>query len=105
MQTVEIDVDYYIELLENRREFCKQRLGWDCPDCVWDCLVQSIKDSGISKDYSHPKYVVDNLLINADYGDFDSYKKENETDEEFIKRVEDDVMAIFPDERIVIYSL
>ena len=133
MNTIEILMDDYISMLEDRKEFVEEKFGWRVmPDCVWNYLVQLIEDCGIGKpEHASPSYVVDNAVVNGDWGDFDEYKhtkkvcvecdadfddycpdcdceeseEREETDEEFIERVEDDVMAIFPDERIVIYSI
>jgi hypothetical protein len=50
-------------------------------------------------------YLVDNLIVNGDYGDFDSYMRDNETEEEFIERIKDKVLFYSEKERFVCYSL
>ena len=52
-----------------------------------------------------PMAVIDNVIINGSYGDFDDFKDENESDEDFIAREEDNCYRIFPEERFIIYSL
>lgn len=74
------------------------------PDLVWRVIDESI-DEKIGFTGYDPAVVVDNIAINGDYGDFDDYKNDDETDEEFIERVEDSCYQIFPDERFVIFSL
>ena len=74
------------------------------PDLVWRVIDESI-DEKIGFTGYDPAIVVDNIAINGDYGDFDDYKNDDETDEEFIERVEDSCYQIFPEERFVIFSL
>ena len=54
---------------------------------------------------NRPDIVVDNAIINGDWGDFDDYKQKFETDEDFIKRVADNVFYLNKDERIVCFSI
>lgn len=105
--TVEIDMDIYLDLLDNRRKFCEEKYDWTCPNCVWDYVVDLIEQCGIDKRFSDPKYVVDNLIVNGDYGSIDNYKDEDETDEQYIERVKDnlDFIEYFPEDRIVLFSL
>ena len=49
--------------------------------------------------------VVDNIAVNGDYGDFDDYKKDGESDEDFIDRAEGEALRVFPEERFVIYNI
>ena len=54
---------------------------------------------------TNPSYVVDNVIVNGDFGLFDEYKQEHETDDDFISRVEVEAFYINKDERIVCFSL
>ena len=74
---IEMDIEDYIYLLDNRRNFVENR----------------------------PDIVVDNAIINGDWGDFDDYKQKFETDEDFIKRVADNVFYLNKDERVVCFSI
>lgn len=95
--TIELDVEEYINLLQDR----KDSVSWDCPDCLWEYFLDLIRECGVDPKNASPSYVVDNFLINEDWGEFDNYKQENETDEEFIERMEDKAIAIFPEERVI----
>lgn len=107
MKTIEIDVDVYIDLLNERRTYCEVHFGWNCPDCVWDYVMDLIKEIGVPPEGSDPKYIVDNLIVNGDYGDIDNYKDENETDEQYVERMlkEEEIIEYFPEERIVLFGL
>lgn len=80
--------------------------GWwgELPDLVWNELMENVDEQLGFINFS-PMAVIDNVLVNGSYGDFDDYKDENETDEEFIEREEDNCYRIFPEERFIIYSL
>ncbi|MCD8208616.1 MAG: hypothetical protein LUD72_11815 [Bacteroidales bacterium] len=105
-QTVTITMDDYIKLLNARRAEVEPR-GWTIPDCVWNYFIEIIEDCGTGDNPQHnsPSYVVDNIAVNGDYGNFDNYKEEGESDEDFIAREQDNCMQIFPEERYIIYSL
>ena len=98
---IKIDVEDYIELLEDRRSY--NQPVRDMPDCLWDYFMDNIRECGIGEN-TNPKYVVDNAMV-GDYGYFDDYKEDDETDEDFIERVEDEVFYINADERVVCFGL
>ncbi len=66
---------------------------------------KSSKKTGINSEHSEPSYIVDNIAINGDYGSFDDYKEENESDKDFIDRIKDEAIAIFEEERYIIMNL
>ena len=102
------------EVYENAPEIYKQALRArdnyqsesfpTIPEEVWEYIDESI-DEKIGFTSYDPSVVVDNIAINGDYGDFDNYKDEDETDEEFINRVEDECIRIYPEERFVIFTI
>ena len=102
MLTLTMDTESYIDLLEKRREHVIEVYGWkNMPDCLWEYFMDDIRDNGIHGDASVHQ-VVDNAIVNGNYGDFDSYKNKNETDKQFIKRMKkEDAYYINEDERIV----
>lgn len=63
-----------------------------------------IRECGISNDNS-PNVVVDNVIINGDWGYFDDYKSKDETDDDFVLRNEDKALYLNQEERIVCFSL
>ena len=101
---VEIDINDYIVLLNDRRNFVAEHYNWINPNCLWDYFCEVIEECGIYGN-TNPSYVVDNAIINGDYGDFDDYKLECETDEDFISRVADEVFYINKKERIVSFRI
>ncbi len=105
-QTVGITMNTWISLLEERREKIRAR-GWAIPDCVWDYAMEIFKEGGAPRDPREcsPWIVVDNIALNSEFHDFDECKLPDESDEDFIARVKRNAMAIFPEERIVLYSL
>ena len=107
------DIDWQ-EIFENAPETYKQALdaragfvrdSWgEIPDLVWNELMENVDEQLGFINYS-PMAVIDNVIINGSYGDFDDFKDENESDEDFIAREEDNCYRIFPEERFIIYSL
>jgi hypothetical protein len=71
-RTVEIDMDDYIGMLENRRQEVEPR-GWTIPDAVWDYAMETIEECGVDPEHSSPSYIVDNLAVNGDYGEVSEY--------------------------------
>ena len=101
---IEMDIQDYIDLLDNRRNFVENHYNWHIPDCLWEYFCYCIKDTGVYGN-NRPDIVVDNAIINGDWGDFDDYKQKLETDEDFIKRVEHNVFYLNKDERVVCFSI
>ena len=101
---IEMDIEDYIDLLDNRRNFVENHYNWHIPDCLWEYFCDCIKDTGVYGN-NRPDIVVDNAIINGDWGDFDDYKQKFETDEDFIKRVEHNVFYINKDERVVCFFI
>lgn len=95
--------EIYKQALDARAGFVKEAWG-EIPDLVWDELMENVDEQLGFINYS-PMAVIDNVLVNGSYGDFDDFKDEDETDEEFIAREEDNCYRIFPEERFIIYSL
>lgn len=71
-RTIEIDLDVYVGMLENRREQITPR-GWTIPNGVWEFFVDILEDCGINTEHSDPSYIVDNLALNGDYGPCEDY--------------------------------
>ena len=101
---IEIDVDDYINLLNERRDFIAKAYNWKIPDCLWDYFCEIITECGIHGN-TNPNYVVDNAVVNGDFGNFDEYKDKFETDENFINRVHNNTYYINTDERIICFSI
>lgn len=97
--------DVYVEALHRRESFVVNNFEWaSIPDLVWGELEENVEEQLGFISYN-PMAVIDNVIINGSYGDFDDFKEEEESDEEFISREEDSCYRIFPEERFIIYSL
>ena len=81
---IEMDIEDYIDLLDNRRNFVENHYNWHIPDCLWEYFCDCIKDTGVYGNNRHD-IVVDNAIINGDWGDFDNYKQKFETDEDYCR--------------------
>lgn len=104
---IEIDIEDYLDLLEDRKRQCVEDFGWSIPECVWNYALEMIENCGVDPNNASPKYIVDNIIINGDYHHYDDIREDGETDEELEKRLEDDVMAFVGrgDDKYVIFSL
>ncbi len=95
--------EVYKSALDARAGWVKESWG-EVPDLVWDELMEIIDEQLGFINYN-PMAVIDNVLVNGSYGDFDDFKDEEESDEDFIAREEDNCYRIFPEERFIIYTL
>lgn len=95
--------EIFKDALRARADYMADSWG-TVPDRVWDWLDRSV-DEQIGFNGYNPAFIIDNVLVNGSYGDFDDFKDENETDEEFIEREQDNCLEIYPEERFIIYSI
>ena len=97
--------DVFKDALYKRARFVRDNFEWpEIPDLVWEVLEENVDEQLGFVSYN-PATVIDNVIVNGSYGDFDEFKGEDETDEEFIEREEDNCFQIYPEERFIIYSL
>lgn len=68
MQFVEILMDDYIQLLEERFEVCEAR-GWvgDAQRELFPQVLDLISEVGVDPEKSSPSYVVDNYCVNGEF--------------------------------------
>lgn len=72
--TIEMDVVDYIDLLDQRRAEVEKNFGWTIPDGVYDYFCEMLEDGcGINPDNANPRYVIDNMVVNGDYGPIENY--------------------------------
>ena len=107
---VEIDMDVYIDLLEQRRKDVEKWWSWTIPDCIWDYAITFIEECGVSREYSAPSYIVDNLAVNTDWAYFDELRATDErysglSDDELTEKAEESDGVVFKDEEIVMWRL
>lgn len=76
MEYVQILMDDYIQLLEERFDVCKAR-GWvgDAERELFPEVLELISDAGIDPDHSAPSYVVDNYCVNGEFISRDDFEK------------------------------
>lgn len=103
---LKIDTQSWIDMLDDRRN---EWLGGSCrqvPDCVWNYTIELLKECGglANPEFNDPKYIVDHLVVNGKWQDFDERKNDGETDDDFIHRIENEAIAVFPEERIVFFN-
>ena len=67
-------------------------------------FCELIRECGVSND-NRPDFVVDNVIINGDWGYFDDYKLQDETDNDFICRNEAKALYLNQDERVICFAL
>lgn len=99
--------DVYIEALHSREEFVVNNFEWaSIPDHVWEYIEDCVRNN-IGFTSPEPEVVIDNIIVNGSYGDFDEFKDEDQSDEDFIaeREEEGDYIDIFPEDRFIIYSL
>lgn len=68
MEYVQISMDDYLQLLEDRFEVCDDR-GWvgDAARELFPLVLDLISEVGVDPKNSAPSYVVDNFVINGDF--------------------------------------
>ena len=51
---IELDIEDYIDLLDQRRNFVEEHYNWHIPDCLWDyfCELVALHQSMGQKQYS-----------------------------------------------------
>lgn len=63
---IEMDMEVYLDLLEQRRANVRDWWSWTIPDCIWDYTMELISECGVAPEYSAPSYIVDNLAVNSE---------------------------------------
>lgn len=63
-------------------------------------MVESVLECGL---YDSVNTIYDNVLFNVRWGEFDEFKEDDETDDEFIERAYDNGALIVEDERLVLF--
>lgn len=68
MRYIQISTDYYLDLLRDRFEVCKDR-GWvgDAAEALFDQMLDLIDEVGVAPENSDPSYVVDNYCVNGEF--------------------------------------
>lgn len=79
MEYVEIPMDVYLGLLEDRLEVCAAR-GWAgrAQRSLFHQLLELIEDSGIARENADPAYLIDNYCVNGEFIDREDFEKNPE---------------------------
>lgn len=69
MKYQEIPMYLYIELLDDRYNFVRDKFGWgdSATDSLWPDLMEYIEQVGVPADNADPKYIVDNYCVNGEF--------------------------------------
>lgn len=101
-------------LLEERRDNVRDWWEWDIPDMVWEYALELLREcDGLSDpELNCPSYIVDNIAVNGSWETFDdirlSYDEYRDLDDDQIAdelEQKGDAIAIFSDEKIVLWNL
>lgn len=76
MKYIQIPVEDYLDMLENRFEVCKQR-GWvgEAEESLFPQFLDIIEDAGVDPEYSSPSVVVDNYCVNGEFISREDFEK------------------------------
>lgn len=68
MKFIQIPVEDYLKMLEQRFEVCKQR-GWvdEMQEDLFPQVLDLIKENGVDPEKSSPSYIVDNYCVNGEF--------------------------------------
>jgi len=69
---IKIDLEDYIEMLEDRKREVANNFGWTIPDGVWDYFLKALEEQGLEGD-TNTRTVVDNLAVNGSFGPVENY--------------------------------
>jgi hypothetical protein len=107
MNTIQIPTEIYIDMLNDRKSLLERDFGLtkmqDFP-AIWEYVLDRVRAEGVSSDHTDPRNLIANIIVNGDYGSFDSYKYNGETDEDFIYRMNSKVLFIDTNERSIALS-
>jgi hypothetical protein len=107
--TIEVSWDFVEQALDNRYDEVKGTWGKleDADmDVLYDYLKECFRDSGAID--QTPMGIIDNFLVNGDYGYIEDYADEGETTEEFLDRRGDELMNHFEGadgREVIVFSL
>lgn len=112
MPNVEITWDVFEDLLDDRRNSWEDDDHRSIPDCVWEYAMDMLRDCGGTgnPEANDPRYIVDNLVVNGDWEDFDAvrrYREEYADVEDLAQALEDygGAIAVFRSSEIVLWNL
>lgn len=67
MRTVEIDMDIYLDMLQDRFNEVQDIWGDEASRSLFPQLLDLIEETGVNAAFSSPKQIVDNYVVNGDF--------------------------------------
>lgn len=69
MEFQQIPMYIYIDLLNDRYNFVRDRFGWgnEASDALLSQLMEFIEEVGVSPENADPKFVIDNYCVNGEF--------------------------------------
>lgn len=106
---IEITFDVFAAWCDYRRATWKQA---ECiPDCVYEYAMEFLEQTGgLSPEKNTPMYIVDNLAAGGSWEHFDECRKFKDqykslSDDELMAAVENEAVAVFPEEKLILWNL
>jgi hypothetical protein len=104
------------DLLCTRRDNVREWWSWEIPDCIWDYAMELLEESdGLADpELNTPSYIVDNIAVNGSWSEFSELENSDHYPEyaglsgdDLAEAIEDrgDAIAVFRDEKIVLWNL
>jgi len=75
--TITVDLDEYVETLNDFRSARAELMNWHIPNYVWDYFVESLENGITYRDMS-AMYLIDNMAVNGSYGSIEEYLDKSE---------------------------
>lgn len=83
---IESDMDSYIELLQDRYNYLVHN-GANFDDRLWNLFLNNVRNGKIVLKNTSPKYVVDNVVFNSNWGYVEEYINPGEETHDFTDRL------------------
>ena len=104
--------DIFEDMLDRRREWWDDGQHREIPDSVWEFTLEIIRECGgmVSPKFNDPAYIVDNLVVNGSWEDYDEFRKYSpEYDDVPDDELEDaayqrGAVAVFAGERLILWN-
>ena len=101
----EININECLNTLNEKHELIKRYFSWaTIPDCLWIYLLDEIRTQYKLGVHTHnPIKVFESFMRNYSYGNFDLYKRKEDSDDEFLNEIKGKTFFKDEKERIVCF--
>lgn len=78
MRTIKMDIDSYMELLDERFSYAQENWGDEKTKHCWEMFRNYIEDiaEDLNPQYTSPTYLVDNFVVNSELVSRDEFEKD-----------------------------